>query len=672
MSLFLAVSAANAQSYYLLSSVNAGTNPGNLNNDPEQPSGALTPLGWVEIMTSTATDQWSAAQTIPFTFNFNGSAETDYIVSNTGVLTFGTSAAVTPTSMNGILPSVAIPSKSVCAWGIDLSGANDAILTQTFGTAPNRQHWISWASASTPGATGTQWTYWSIILEEGTNSIYVVDQRTAGGPPALTIGIQVDGTTAVSESSSPSVGINSNDLPDASDNTFYEFAYGTQATYDLDLSSFDVPAMAGIGSALNTSGVVRNKGSQTVTSFDLSYSVNGGAPVTANLTGVSIGSGAYENAAPTTQYTPTASGAFTMKVWVSNINGNADENPLNDTLSFTSAAAVSSPRQTLAEEFSSSTCPPCATWNTNVYNTALANYNKPGGDKLVVKYQVPIPVAGDPSRNADSDARRAYYGVNSAPTMLMNGGEIDYGSIATWADAVNVYTQTESDGLATPAFVSLTADAVLTTTATTADIDVTVNVTPNLDMTNGDFKVQIVVLQRDYVFNGATNGDVNYHHVARKMLPDANGTTLNVASGATQSVNETYSFSLGSVAEGNFNLWDQYIELVAIVENTATQTVMNAQLGKVQLIGLEEELNTIQVNAYPNPVNDVLYIENNASDNEEVKIELVNSIGQKVFENTFAAGQLIKIDTDSFDAGVYILNLTHDGKLGSRRISVVK
>lgn len=90
---------ANAQYYF--NTINpAGQNPGNLNNDPEQPFGATgvtAANGYSSIIANgTTTLTWSSAQTIPFNFSFNGQAVTSYIVSNTGVLTFTTSATTVP------------------------------------------------------------------------------------------------------------------------------------------------------------------------------------------------------------------------------------------------------------------------------------------------------------------------------------------------------------------------------------------------------------------------------------------------------------------------------------------------------------------------------------------------------------------------------------------------
>ncbi|MBL0071768.1 MAG: hypothetical protein IPP34_08130 [Bacteroidetes bacterium] len=76
-----------------------------------------------------------------------------------------------------LLPSALIPDNSVCVWGLQATGANDNIVVKTFGTAPNRQYWIFFTSYSIPGNTAG-WTYWSIVLEETSNKIYLVDQRT--------------------------------------------------------------------------------------------------------------------------------------------------------------------------------------------------------------------------------------------------------------------------------------------------------------------------------------------------------------------------------------------------------------------------------------------------------------------------------------------------------------
>lgn len=435
---------------------------------------------------------------------------------------------------------------------------------------------------------------------------------------------------------------------------------------DMAGTSSPLKPFAAANNPVDIIGVFTNNGKE-ITSADFNYTVNGGAPVTQSLTGLAIGPTTEVELTHNMSWTPTSTGSYTIEMWLSNLNGAQDDNTANDKVTVTVEVANSVPRKVLAEEFSSSTCPPCKSWNDNVYNAAHVNYNKSGGNTLIVKYQVPIPVAGDPSHNGDGDARRAYYQVNSAPSMLINGGLLEYQG-GTWAAAAAEYTQFESDGLAEPAFVTINATADFTTTATTGDVAVSVDVSPNIDMTSG-YALQIAVLQKDYVFNGATNGDFNYHHVMRKMLPNSNGTTLNVASGATQSVNETYNFNVVSApAAGSFDLWNHDIEIIAFVENLATQTIMNAELANIQVIGLDESASK-SFELYPNPAKDVVNIVVE-DENSEVTVEMVNTIGQVVMTGSFI-NEDIQLSTSDLDRGLYIINVTQNGVTTSSRLSLV-
>jgi hypothetical protein len=500
-----------------------------------------------------------------------------------------------------------------------------------------------------------------------------VDQRTAssitGGNVALTAGIQIDGTTALSVTGSPALTHVGAGLNDVSDNSYYEFAYGTQPSYDLALSKYDIGSGFGLNQAISGDLTVQNRGSVAVSTYDVSYSVNGGAAVTSSVT-AAVATGAFNTNNQTT-FTPTAAGNYTMKVWVSNINGNPDAVNSNDTMTYSFFAAQTVTRNMLAEEFSSSTCPPCKTWNDNVYNVALANYNK-FSNKLVVKYQVPIPTAGDPSRNADSDDRRAYYGVNAAPTMLVNGVEPDYNNIVTWADAAAAYTAAETAGLAKDAFVNISASADFNGQGSQATVTVNAAISPTIDMTSG-YRAQLIILQKGYTFNGATNGDFQYKHVMRKMLGGANGIALNVAAGATQNISESYTFTLGGVAQGNFNLWNDDIELIVYVENTNEKTISNAKQGSINVIGLDEASALQGVSVFPNPASDNVHISIENPDVTKMDVQIVNAVGQLVFTGNYVDGQrLISIPTDKMEAGVYIVSLSSNNKVAKQRLVINK
>ncbi|MFT5779329.1 MAG: hypothetical protein ACI837_002286 [Crocinitomicaceae bacterium] len=91
------------------------------------------------------------------------------------------------------------------------------------------------------------------------------------------------------------------------------YQYVTTGSYDLDAHVF-------------------NNGGIAVTSFDLNYSVDGGPASTASITGTNIAPFGSEDAAHTVPINIPTNGVYTIDVWTSNINGNADMDPSNDTL----------------------------------------------------------------------------------------------------------------------------------------------------------------------------------------------------------------------------------------------------------------------------------------------------------------------------------------------------
>lgn len=682
LSLFLSAFALGlfGQGYYQIPAINAGTNPGNLNNDPEQPEGFLTGnnLGYTTVLSSSAADAWSTAQTVPFSFNFNGSAETTYYVSGSGVVTFASSApASTPGFTPALLPAASIPPKSICAWGMDLSGANDAVVSKTFGTAPNRQHWIIWASASN-ATLGAGWTYWGIVMEETTDRIYIVDMRSysqGGANVAMTAGIQIDGSTAINVSGSPALTSNNTatggNQSDALDNTYYEFVYGTQPQYDLALITASISDIAGLTTAETFEATVQNKGSETITTFNYNYDDNQGGTGTTAIT-QTLGTGDFATITMNPGWTAPGAGSYTIDLDVSDPNNNTDANPADNSLTFNIQAAQDVPRTFLAEEFSSATCPPCKSWNDNVYNTALANYNQ-AGNPLVVKYQVPIPSPGDPSLNPDSEARRQWYGINSAPTMLANGQEIDYSAGTTWGDVAAIYTAAEVAGSNAPAFVSISGYATYDRGAgsSTADVTVHATVASNLDLTAGNYALQMVVLQDHYTYNSAPNGDFNYHHVMRKMLPNTNGTALSLTAGASASFSESYTFDVGNVSggatSGNYNLWNNDIEAIVFVEDRDNQVIMNAALAGVTWVGIDET-EVVKAKVYPNPANDVLNIA--LEGEQELSVSIIDLTGKTVMTSDFGLTTGEEINTSDLVPGMYIVQIVADGKMAAQRIAI--
>ncbi|MBO2009216.1 T9SS type A sorting domain-containing protein [Hymenobacter negativus] len=659
----LAAQPAVAQ-YYLVPNLNANQNPSGLNNDDEYPVGGGLGTGWTTLLTGTAASFtapiWSSVATIPFTFQFNGQAVTDYKIATSGVLTFTTAVTAVPSATNATLPNAQIPDKSVCVWGM-AANAGDYIITKTFGTAPRRQHWIQFNSYSKPANT-TIFTYWSIVLEEGTNNIYVVDQRsnvTTG--LNLTVGVQVNATTATQVAGSPAVNSLTVSGPTPIDNTYYSFIYGTPPTRDLALRTLTLPTVASRQSPIPVGGTLLNLGTQAVTSYTVNYKVNNGTTVSGNVTGANINSQAGGTFSHPTPWQPTAGGNYNLKVWLSNPNGAADQNPSNDTLSALVFVGDSTMRRKVVEEsFTSSTCPPCNPGNINVQAVNRAN----PGKYVVIRYQQNFPAPGnDPYYTAESGARFNFYGLNAIPYLMLDGGWQDNSNSLTTA----VLTQYQSK----PSVMRVGGSYTLTGGNT---VTATAFVRPFLNFPAGRLVAHMVVTERRTVLNARTNGEVEFHDVMKKMLPNQSGTPLPaLTSGQNFALNQSFNVSTLPTAQAVEHF--DSLRVVVFVQDVITKEVYQ---GEYMTLRNPLATRTAQVGTAfqlaPNPASGRTTLFVNLTKPETVRVEVLDVVGRKVLSLSSlqlgAGAQELPLNLARAAAGIYTVRLTTSAGVRTQKLTL--
>jgi hypothetical protein len=276
---------------------------------------------------------------------------------------------------------------------------------------------------------------------------------------------------------------------------------------DGAMSAIDVPALF-VGSKA-VKGTFSNLGQQVITSADVSWQANDGEIFTTSFSGLSVPTGAGYNFECADSLIVPA-GLYDLSVWISNINGLGDDlNPANDTMvKSISIPTALIPYRPLFEEFTSSTCGPCASFNNSTLNPFIAQ----NGDKLtLIKYQMNWPGSGDPYYTAEGGVRRTYFSAT-------------YGTY-TYVDIVSTH---EIQG---------------------NNVIIDANIVPYANYPN--VKVHIVIIEEKTTQNVATNGETEFHHVMMKMVPDANGTTANLISGETLSLKHTIDMTSTNVEEMN-------------------------------------------------------------------------------------------------------------------------
>lgn len=675
--LFLA-SILNAQ-YYYLGPFNTGLNPGDINQDDgEFPVGGGLDPAWTVVLAPTPTPTWSPTQALPFPFDLGGTVFNSFKVSNSGVLTFDVAAVSVPGFANTALPSTSIPDNSACVWGLQGSGSNDYIVQRTFGVAPNRQHWVFFSSYSTPGNSG--WTYFSIVLEESTNKIYFVDQRNNVVVTSvnLTLGIQIDGTTAYQEVNSPNVHPNgAGSDPSRADNFYWEFVPGLQASEDVSLGSVLLPNYAQTTIPLDVEVEVYNVGTQSITSLQLSYSVNGSFPITQLVTGLNIPTNTSQVITHPTQWTPTMLGNNDIVVTSGLVNGLPDGDSTNNSSSKTVIVYDQAyPRQVLYETFTSSTCPPCLPGNTN-FEGVLSGVDT--SEYTSIKYQMSWPGAGDPYYTLEGNTRRNFYAITSVPRLEIDGG---------WDDNSNNFNITHhQDAQQVPAVADLYAeyeiDVANKSVKTCIDINTYADVIGKI--------LHIAVLEDTTYNNVETNGEIEFYNVMKKMLPDASGQAVTVLANSSTTICETYTFNgsyrlpadagspINHATEHSVEDFD-HLKVAVWLQDNATLEVFNSHdairkpLGTVTGDGSLTTIDAFDVKLYPNPANDWVDVELSLEESTEINIEIYDAMGRIVeriqpqYVNAGVTDQIIS--TQSYNSGIYIVRISNGSELITRFLTV--
>jgi hypothetical protein len=647
---------AYAQTGYYIAPGSGAGNPGGLNGDAEYPPGGGLPAGWTTVLTGPQNEMWSANQSLPFAFKFNDQDVTSYKISANGVVTFDVATSITPSAVNGDLPNAGVPNQSVCVWGVGATATSDFVVSKTFGTTGKRQHWIQYNSCSEANI-GTGWIYASIVFEEGTNNIYIVDQRYNGTAASkISMGIQIDGSTAVKVSGTPAYAMKSVNDATTADNVFYSFIPGSQPADEAGIVSVTMANYISVNNApFDITFNVQNGGSNAITSLDVEYTVDGGTAVSGKITGLNIASGASGTAVHPTKWSGTV-GSHSIVVKIVKVNGVDDSKLGNNTASKSLMVfdkAVD--RKILNEVFTSSTCPPCTPGNIN-YNKVIDGRTK----HSTIKYQAYFPGTGDPYCTQEVRDRMTYYNVNSVPRMEIDGG---------WDNNANSFTTALYDEYQSkPSFIEITGSVSLTWKNT---ITLDVNVNPLLDNASNNLKLHAVIVEGVTYANKKSNGETQFESVMKKMMTGSVGQVLTplkkdtkVTKKIAYTFNGGYRLSLDGttaqhinhLSENSVESWND-LSVVVFVQDATTKEILQSETFPIALVGTEAVEQNL--NLYPNPANNLFVVE--AKEMGNATVVVTDLQGKVVFNGNMTSGAL-SMNVADWSAGVYMVSVNGNNK----------
>ncbi len=245
-------------------------------------------------------------------------------------------------------------------------------------------------------------------------------------------------------------------------------------------------------------------------------------------------------------------GNFDIKVVINNVNGVEDDEPSNNSFTKTiSTTLLDIERTAMIEVFTSSTCPPCASYNP-ILDNLLANNE---GKYSIVKYQMNWPGSGDPYFNPDGNTRRNYYGIGGVPATVLDGTQLSgYLNQNILNNALNETACLDIIGNYTIDGNNINVDLDVVSFANVSDLCLLVSV--NEKKTTG---------------NVGTNGEKEFHHVNMKMLPSATGTNINLEAGQPIHFTFTQDMSNTHVEEMDD------LEVAVFVQNISSKYIFNSK-----------------------------------------------------------------------------------------------
>jgi hypothetical protein len=443
----------------------------------------------------------------------------------------------------------------------------------------------------------------------------------------------------------------------------------------------------GTGGNETITGTITNNGSNDITSFDISYTVDSGASVNENFT-QTVTSGNTYNYTLAAPLATVAGNTYSVEVTVTAAN---DADGSNDMLAATHTALTSIPTKVVVGEENTGTwcgwCPRgdvgLSGMNTDPNFIGIAVHN------------------GDPMAVAAYDAGASTYfpsfsGFPNGAVDRVIGGD---------PSTFSTMNSQRSSAIVPCAVNNITAvfNQATGMIEVSADADFVGNVT-------GDYRLSCVIVEDNIATTGNGWSQVNYYdgggngtltdptsgfewstagdpvaptafggykHVAISLsnddiLGDAGSIVTNPTVGT---YNHVFTGVAGSIAN------DQTfanVHAVVMIVNAATAEIVNAGISAISVVTSTEKIADAKfaLTVFPNPTTDNANVTFSLETANNVKMEVYNAMGALV--STKNAGKLavgnhtMAFDGTNLNAGFYFVNLTIGNNLITKKVTLTK
>jgi len=424
-----------------------------------------------------------------------------------------------------------------------------------------------------------------------------------------------------------------------------------QYTNDIELTSLNVSKYCLEGN-YKVKGRITNVGNNLVNDIELSYQIDGGAIGQMNFFGINVWP-EESMLFSSSDFLLFDSGERELVVWISDVGFlGSDENLFNDTLSKKiSVASESIQRLLLFEEFASSTCVPCSTFNSSYFHPLLEN----NAEKCsFINYPMNYPDPGDPYFIEYSQVRQDYYGVSYLPHLTTEG-------IVSGAISQN-YINSE---YTRPALIDISAAYSLDGN----QISVSADIYPFINLSEAS--MYIAVTEKITTGNIMTNGELEFYNILMEMLPSAEGQPVSGIAGSTIQI--SYSKDLSASFIEDFS----DLEIVVFIQDDVTKEILQSSIADIVTNIPTEANNTDDILVYPNPFESHLSIDFFIEECSHIDIRIIDIHGRLVKnlinKMVHAGHHSIKWNglgntINRVNPGLYFIEFTGNGKKVCKKI----
>lgn len=466
------------------------------------------------------------------------------------------------------------------------------------------------------------------------------------------------------------------------DFTFNHTPYVLPATNGAVTAINNIDGLA--SSAVQPSVTIRNLGTNTITSFDVTIDYNGNQ-ITENVSAVSIPSLATYDV-DFTGVLNLVSGSLPVVATISNVNGSpSDGDAADDSKTVMIDPVVPAlGKMVVAEEGTGTWCQWCPRGAVFM-------------DMMSTKYDgffAPIAVHnGDPMTNVPYDDAMGTL-VSGYPSALVDRQpEIDPSELeAAFMDRIVLDPK---------AFLEIGAQY----NSTTGLLEVAITADFQQNVT-GNYKLACVITEDDVTGTGSGWSQSNayagggsgvmggyellpnpvpasqmvYDHVARIILPGFNGLSNSFPTSVTAGETFTINFNIDVPSTwdiNELNIVAMLIDPSGDVDNagfaTLTDAIANGFSDSETEVGIEDMDSSSPVAVYPNPAADFAYINTGNVNNEVVIMQIYDLNGKLVAEKNYGeiSGEMIlPVNLSMLEAGVYTVRLMTGNTMQNSKLVV--